>query len=110
MQGIPQEIATYLLANWIFDYESELNGYGFPFDRAHYVFYQRMQQVQKNLEEYSLETGTPLFQLKHHLDYVLGDETLQKHTKIRKYLNYGDISKLVLQFQIYLFTKKTIAC
>jgi len=36
-------ILTYLLSKWILDSDSELDGYGFPFDRAHLVFYERLK-------------------------------------------------------------------
>ena len=35
-------VLAYALSNWILDANSELDGYGFPFDRAHLVFYQRV--------------------------------------------------------------------
>jgi len=36
-------VLAYILSNWVLDANSELNGYGFPFDRAHLVFYQRVK-------------------------------------------------------------------
>ncbi len=38
-------VQAYLLANWILDANSESNGYGFPFDRPHYIFFKRLQVV-----------------------------------------------------------------
>jgi hypothetical protein len=32
-------VLAYILSNWILNANSELNGYGFPFDRSHLVFY-----------------------------------------------------------------------
>jgi hypothetical protein len=40
-------VQAYVLSNWILDADSELNGYGFPFDRSHLVFYKRLQTVRK---------------------------------------------------------------
>jgi hypothetical protein len=36
-------VLAYILANWIVDANSELNGYGFPFDRSHFIFYKRLK-------------------------------------------------------------------
>jgi hypothetical protein len=32
-------VLAYILSNWVLDANSELDGYGFPFDRSHLVFY-----------------------------------------------------------------------
>lgn len=44
-------IMTYALIHWIFDYSSQSNGYGFPFDRVHLDFYLRIQEVHRLLEQ-----------------------------------------------------------
>jgi len=36
-------VLAYILLTWIFDANSELNGYGFPFDRAHLICYKRLK-------------------------------------------------------------------
>ena len=38
-------ITAYALIHWIFQYASQSQGYGFPFDRPHLDFYRRMQKV-----------------------------------------------------------------
>lgn len=38
-------VLTYVLCNWVLDSNSELDGYGFPFDRAHLVFYTRLKKA-----------------------------------------------------------------
>ncbi len=38
-------VLVYILSNWILDANSELNGYGFPFDRAHHIFLKRLLAV-----------------------------------------------------------------
>lgn len=43
-------IAAYALIHWIFQYDSQSQGYGFPFDRPHFDFYRRMQKVHHLLE------------------------------------------------------------
>lgn len=44
-------IMAYALIHWIFNYSSQSNGYGFPFDRAHLDFYRRIQEVHRLLEQ-----------------------------------------------------------
>ncbi len=44
-------ITAYALIHWIFQYNSQSQGYGFPFDRPHLDFYRRMQKVHLLLEE-----------------------------------------------------------
>jgi len=41
--NIMPSVLAYILSNWIQDSNSELDGYGFPFDRAHLVFYERLK-------------------------------------------------------------------
>ncbi|MBF0235222.1 MAG: transposase, partial [Desulfamplus sp.] len=38
-------VMTYALIHWIFEYHSQSNGYGFPFDRPHLDFYRRLHEV-----------------------------------------------------------------
>ena len=40
-------IAAYATIQWIFDTSEQLDGYGFPFDCPHMVFYQRLQAAQR---------------------------------------------------------------
>jgi len=42
-------IVAYALIHWIFQYPSQSNGYGFPFDRSHLDFYRRLQKVYRLL-------------------------------------------------------------
>lgn len=65
----------YKLTNWILDYESESNGYGFPFDRTLCTFCSRLQEVQvllRKLPEEMRQNGY-LKQLEICIDAVLGD-------------------------------------
>ena len=41
--NVTPSILAYMLSSWILDANSELDGYGFPFDRAHLVFYNRLK-------------------------------------------------------------------
>ncbi len=40
-------IAAYATIQWIFDTSAQLDGYGFPFDCPHMVFYQRLKAAQR---------------------------------------------------------------
>lgn len=44
-------VTAYALIHWIFQYDSQSQGYGFPFDRPHLDFYRRLQKVHLLLEE-----------------------------------------------------------
>ncbi len=44
-------VLAYILASWILDADSELDGYGFPFDRSHLVFYKRLRAAMKIVEK-----------------------------------------------------------
>jgi len=41
--NVMPSVLAYILSSWILDSNSELDGYGFPFDRAHLVFYRRLK-------------------------------------------------------------------
>jgi len=43
-------VLAYILSNWILDANSESNGYGFPFDRSHFVFYKRLKTARSIVE------------------------------------------------------------
>ena len=44
-------ITAYALIQWVFDYPSQSNGYGFPFDRVDLDFYERLQQAHGLLKQ-----------------------------------------------------------
>jgi hypothetical protein len=46
-------VLVYILSNWILDANSELNGYGFPFDRSHLIFYKRLETARSIVENLS---------------------------------------------------------
>ena len=46
-------VLAYILSNWILDANSELNGYGFPFDRSHLIFYKRLKTARSIVENLS---------------------------------------------------------
>ncbi|KPA17979.1 hypothetical protein MHK_001794 [Candidatus Magnetomorum sp. HK-1] len=78
------EIATCVLINWIFDAPSQSNGYGFPFDRQHLEFYQRVKRIhtiigsmRKNssVKEKQKKSFLQLWKL---LDSIVNDNCLKK--------------------------------
>ncbi|RLC28531.1 transposase, partial [Candidatus Woesebacteria bacterium] len=46
-------VLAYILSNWILDANSESNGYGFPFDRSHFVFYKRLKTAKNIVDNLS---------------------------------------------------------
>ncbi len=81
-------ITTYALIHWIFDYSSQSNGYGFPFDRAHLDFYRRIQKVHRLLEQImdinlsdSTNANKPFFQLYKFVTKVVEDKRLNDLSK-----------------------------
>lgn len=63
-------VLAYILSNWILDANSELNGYGFPFDRAHLIFYKRLKTVRSIVENLSAKKKKDGYIIK--LNRVLG--------------------------------------
>jgi hypothetical protein len=43
-------VLAYILSNWVLDANSELDGYGFPFDRSHLIFYRRLRTARSIVE------------------------------------------------------------
>jgi hypothetical protein len=54
-------VFIYTLLLWIQDANSELDGYGFPFDQAHLATYRRLLAVHTSLEQYHLAQPCPQF-------------------------------------------------
>jgi hypothetical protein len=46
-------VLAYILSTWVLDADSELDGYGFPFDRSHLVFYKRLKTARSIVENLS---------------------------------------------------------
>ncbi|HKI48134.1 MAG TPA: transposase, partial [Desulfobacteria bacterium] len=79
-EGIPP-LTTYALINWIF--ESPSRGYGFPFDRRHLEFYDRLKTVHGLLQNISgvhlrnkAKDNRSFIQLNKLLEEVLSDKEL----------------------------------
>ena len=48
-------VQTYILCNWVLDSNSDLYGYGFPFDRAHLFFYKMLKTAKSMAAAYPPE-------------------------------------------------------
>lgn len=77
LSKLPYGLIAYVLTEWIRNYESELDGYGFPFDQGYLVQFQRMKDVYQFLE--SMPSGIGEFsELKGFIGSVVGDPEIQK--------------------------------
>jgi hypothetical protein len=77
--------ATYTLIHWAFESSSESRGYGFPFDRAHLEFYQRLKKIHcllGNIKDIRLrdkaKDNRPFIQVQKLLEEVLADKQLDE--------------------------------
>lgn len=78
-------VATYTMIHWVFDISSQLEGYGFPFDRPHLIFYQRLKVIHSVVKEI-IETHRkddnkikkPFYKLFRPLNMVMNDQRLSK--------------------------------
>ncbi len=89
-KALATEVKAYLLIHWIFDYDSELDGYGFPFDRAHLAFYRRMREVLNTLE-HSQHCDGYLGTLRGYLSYFFEDQHVKSNVEsIEMKIRYFD--------------------
>ena len=72
---------AYVLTEWIRNYESELDAYGFPFDQGYLVRFQRMKEVYLFLRGMSDDIGE-FSELKSFLGSVIGDPEIQKSVQL----------------------------
>lgn len=52
LESMPQ-MAAYAMIHWAFDTSDQLDGYGFPFDCLHFIFYQRLKVLHDFVTQYS---------------------------------------------------------
>ena len=79
------EVTTYTMIHWAFDISSQLQGYGFPFDRPHLIFYQRLKEIHsvaKEIVEFHRrddnKINKPFYKLLRPLNMVMNDQVLSK--------------------------------
>ena len=78
-------VATYTLIHWAFESSSESRGYGFPFDRPHLEFYQRLKKIHCLLGKIrdirvrdKAKDNRPFVQAQKLLEEVLADKELNE--------------------------------
>jgi len=73
-------VRTYILTNWILDANSELNGYGFPFDRAHHVFFKRLLAAKDAISDLPIEDKEDRYvsRLNRVIGRIAGDKNLRE--------------------------------
>jgi hypothetical protein len=78
-------LAAFTMIHWAFDTSGQLQGYGFPFDCPHLLFYQRLKRIHSIIEQirdtplrHENKTYKPLFQLFRLIKKVMDDPTLTK--------------------------------
>jgi hypothetical protein len=78
-------ISTYGLILWILDGKNQGNGYGFPFDRPHFVCAQRLCSIYLQLEQFKnielrdqWRDNRPLYTLSCELEPVFCDKILRR--------------------------------
>ena len=78
-------ISAYGLVLWALDGKNQGDGYGFPFDRPHFVFAQRLLSVYQQLQEIKTlqlrgqwRDNQPLYKLSNELEAVFSDKVLQR--------------------------------
>jgi hypothetical protein len=90
-KNLPPTIIVYVLIVWVLESNSELKGFGFPFDRPHLVFYKRLEEasvVINSLEkrkEFQKKLGSLATCIHKTLDdrkLKMAEESMQKKIKI----------------------------
>ncbi len=76
-------ITAYTLIHWVFEYPTQSNGYGFPFDRQYLDFYRRLQKIHQLLREIidvqlcgSAKDNKPFFQIYRAFKKAVEDKSL----------------------------------
>lgn len=78
------ELAAFAMIQWIFDISTQLNGYGFPFDRPHLLFYHRLKEIHVLIDRIRQthlrheRTHRPLHRLFRTIKRVIDDAVLKK--------------------------------
>jgi hypothetical protein len=78
-------ISAYGLILWTLDGKNQGHGYGFPFDRPHFVFAKRLRSVYRQLQEIKTlqlrsqwRDNRPLYKLSNELKAIFSDEILRR--------------------------------
>jgi len=82
-------VRAYLIISWILEARNESHGFGFPFDRPHFDFYQRLQEAYRELQGLKQEMAAdasllPLAPMSKTLtDKALASTVLRMQEKVR---------------------------
>ncbi len=96
-QKLPEQIIAHLLIEWIQDYTSELNGYGFPFDRSNVSLVGRMIKVHEHLQKLNIQGGH-LLKIKLFLEEVLSSTDLQECLQsLKRRIQYFDYLREIMR-------------
>ena len=70
-------LTAYTVGSWILDYENELNGYGYPFDKSLFVFCGHLKTAQTHLQGLPAEMrlNGHIVKLESCISAVLGDKS-----------------------------------
>jgi len=78
-------ISAYTLIQWILDGKNQGHGYGFPFDRIHAVFTQRIYEAYTKIQEFknvylrdNWRDNKPIWKLSNYLEDVCSDKLLRQ--------------------------------
>jgi len=100
-------VSACALIHWAFDTSAQLNGYGFPFDLPHLVFYHRLKAVYVLVEaiwETPLKyekTHKPLHRLFRSIKQVMDDQALRKSaTRLNERLGVFDTLRKALRIAL----------
>ena len=89
-------LTAYLLVVWVLEAGSACEGFGFPFDRAHLLFYQRLREAYPALKQLQAEgvTGLPVATLQR----VVRDAALSRLvTRIEQKITHFDQLRNVMR-------------
>jgi hypothetical protein len=90
-QTLPEEVVAHLLIEWIQDYTDDLDGYGFPFDRANVSLVDRMIRVHEHLQRLNIQEEGHLKKIQEFLHGVLSCRDLQDC--------FRDLNRRILYFE-----------
>lgn len=76
-QKLPEEVIAHLLIEWIQDYTDDLDGYGFPFDRANVSLVERIIQAHEHLQKLNIRESGHLKKIQAFLEGLLSCRDLQ---------------------------------
>ena len=75
---VPPPIKAYLLTLWALDSNADLDGIGFPFDRAQLAFFDRINKAWESIENNPGHVPSPLVQLRKALAPVIHDKDMSR--------------------------------